>query len=165
MKRLLIVMMVLCFIVFSAGLSFAATGAALADEGADLILSTFFSDTAKDSAIKISLYCTDISPADTDTYSTYTWCTGTVGEQPKSLTVGSGWAVTGTAPTQAEYAQQDFSFTGDLTTNTTIYGYCLHDSGSTTLIGCQALTSAFTPHSGYHLYVTPIMKLSKGTPN
>ena len=139
--------------------------AALSDEGASLILDTVVSDQVKDSSVKLALFCTDVTPTDTTTYASYTWCAGSVGETPKTLTIGVDWTISGAAPPQAAYAQQDFSFTGDLTTNPTIYGYCLTNSIATITYGCEQLTSPFTPHNGYHLYITPIVKLSTGTPS
>lgn len=157
-------LLLVSLIIFSPTNSYSATGSALSDEGATYLLDIIFQDVAVES-FKLALYCTDISPADTDTYSTYTWCTGTVGEAPKTLTRGASWTLSGSAPAQAQFTQQDFSFSGDLTTNGTIYGYCITNNAGDKLIGCEALTSSFTPHSGYHLYITPTVKLSKGTPN
>src|SRR4030042_2221611 len=166
MKKILTVLMTLLLAlsvltVFNVQQVYAA--AALADEGASLVLDTVFSDQARDTSVKLKLFCTNVTPTDTTTYVSYTWCTGGVGEAAKTLTVGAGWTISGAAPPQAAYAHQDFSFPGVLSTNPTIYGYCLCDSGETKTYGCETLTSSFTPHNGYHLYITPVLKLSTGT--
>jgi hypothetical protein len=165
MKKILMILMMLLILIAFVGTKQVYAAAALADEGALLILDTVFSDQAKDTSVKLALFCTDVTPTDSTTYVSYTWCAGGVGETPKTLTVGAGWTPSGAAPPQVAYAQQDFSFTGDLTTNVTIYGYCLTDSAATKTYGCETLTSPFTPHNGYHLYITPILKLSTGSPS
>jgi hypothetical protein len=164
MKKVLMVLMMLLLLTAFVSTKQVYAAAALTDEGAILILDTVFSDQARDTSVTLKLFCTNVTPIDTTTYTSYTWCTGG-GYADKTLTVGAGWTPSGTAPPQAAYAQQDFLFTGDLTTNVTIYGYCLCDSGSTKTYGCEQLTSPFTPHNGYHLYITPIIKLSTGTPS
>lgn len=168
MKKILAVFM-FCILALAPVSSYAASGQALADEGADWVLGiVFHNDTQVDTHLK--LYCGDHSPASGDVYADYTnthhWCSGG-GYADKTLTRGTNWVITtANDPSDAIYSggtPQDFSFTGPLTTYTTIYGYCITNAADTILIGCEALTSSFTPDNGYHLYITPKIKLSHGT--
>ena len=138
----------------------------LADEGATQILGTFLrSVTTGD--VKLHLYCTNVTPnaSGTDTVSTYTECTGG-GYAAVTLTRGTNWTISGNAPTEAAYLEQTFTFTGALTTNTTIYGYYVTDSGSTVLIWSELLGSTFVPaNNGDNVKITPKFQMSKGTPN
>lgn len=163
MKKVLVLVLLAVAILF-AGQAQAASGQKLTDEGASYLLDILLQDQALES-FKLKIYCTDVSPADTSTYSSFTWCTGSVGEADKTLTRGASWTISGSAPTQAAFSQQTFTFTGDLTTNATIYGYCIVNNASDKTIGCEALTSSFTPHNGYTLSITPTIKMSKGTPD
>jgi len=165
MKKLFAVLAMALMVMFAAVPTQAATtGQAVTDEGANYLLDIVFQDIAVES-FRLELFCNDLAGAiaDTHTFASFTACTGGVGETPKVLTRGAGWTLSGTAPAQAAFTQQDFSFTGDLTTNATIYGYCIINNASAITIGCEALTSSFQPHNGYHLYITPTVKLSKGT--
>ncbi len=139
----------------------AQAAAVLADVGADSILTAFFQGTAPGN-LTLKLFCTNTTPADTDINTTYTECAGG-GYAAKTLTQGSWTITTANDPSDAAYADQVFSFSGALTTNTTIYGYFI--LAGTTLIGSEQLTTAFTPAAGYTLTITPKFKLSKGTPN
>lgn len=169
MKKILtvlIAMLLALSVVITMNVQETYAAAALADDGAEYVLDIVFSDQGVESAWKLALFCTNVTPTDSSVYGDFVWCTGGVGETPKSLTVGAGWTIsTITNPPQASYAQQDFSFTGDLTTNPTIYGYCITNNAANKAIGCETLTSSFTPHNGYHLYITPVVKLSTGTPS
>lgn len=139
----------------------AQAGAVLADVGADSMLTAFFNGTAPGN-LTLKLFCTNTTPTDTDINTTYTECAGG-GYAAKTLTQGS-WTITvANDPSDAVYADQVFSFTGALTTNTTIYGYFV--LAGTVLIGSETLATPFTPNNGYSLTITPKFKLSKGTPN
>lgn len=99
------------------------------------------------------LFATNITPAETDTAGTYTEAAGG-GYANKTLT-GASWTVTGGAPTTASYAQQDYTFTGPLTTNPTIYGYYMTRVTDLDLILAEAFT-AFTPSvNGDKVLLTP----------
>lgn len=104
------------------------------------------------------LFATNVTPADTDTAGTYTEAAGG-GYAAKTLT-GASWTVTGGAPTVASYAQQDYTFTGALTTNPTIYGYFVTRATDADLILAEAFTS-FTPAaSGDKVLLTPRIEAS-----
>jgi hypothetical protein len=138
--------------------------ATLVDVGADLILNTFFNATAQQN-LKLKLYCTSVSIDDTKVVGDFTEASGG-GYAAKTLTNGS-WTVTvGDDPSDAVYAQQTFTFTGELTTNKDIYGYFVTDNAGTTLIWAEAFGATFHPYNnGDQLLVTPKFQLSKGTPS
>lgn len=137
----------------------------LADVGADVFLKGFFNNTwaAGGRNLTLKLFATNVTPADTDTAGTYTEATGG-GYSAKTLSNGS-WTVTvGNDPSDAVYAAQEFTFTGALTTNTTVYGYFVVDADGV-LLWAEKLTSGFTPaNNGDKLTITPKFQMSKGTP-
>lgn len=137
----------------------------LSDVGADNILAAYFNNSPAPGNLLLKLYCTNVSPADTDTVSSYTACTGG-GYADKTLTNGSWTITTGDDPSDAVYAEQTYTFTGALTTNGTIYGYFVTNAAGTVLIWAELFSSTFTPaNNGDNVKVTPKFQLSKGTPN
>lgn len=137
----------------------------LADVGADCLLKIIFNNTRASGGnnLTLKLFVNNITPADTDTASTYTVAVGG-GYADKTLNMGS-WTITvGNDPSDAVYAEQTWTFTGALTTNTTIYGYYVVDADGV-LQWAEKLASAFTPaNNGDQLKVTPKFQMSKGTP-
>jgi len=83
---------------------------------------------------KLRLFTNNVTPADTDTVSTYTECTAS-GYAPISLTGGT-WTYT-TQGNEADYATQTFT----LTSSATVYGYYVTDSAGTTLIFSEAFSN------------------------
>ena len=83
-----------------------------------------------------------------------------------SLANGS-WTVTpANDPSDSVYAEQTFTFTGPLTTNTTIYGYYLEDNDGSTGVAvfAELLGTPFVPaNNGDTLKLTVKFQLSKGT--
>lgn len=132
----------------------------LADTGAASFLTERLR-SGKD--LTLALFATNVTPADSSTVSSFTEAAGG-GYASKTLTGGS-WTIgdDGAGIQQAAYAQQVWTFTGALTTNPVIYGYLIKDG--TTLLGAELLTTAFQPDAGGGvLRITPVLKLSKGTP-
>jgi hypothetical protein len=163
MKRLLVVLILISVLMFS-GIAQAAL--VLSDVGADVVLKGFFNDSWASGGrnLTLKLYCTNVTPADTNTAGSYTACTGG-GYADKTLTNGSWTVSTGNDPSDATYAEQTFTFTGVLTTNTTIYGYYVLDADGV-LVWAELLGSTFTPaNNGDNVKLTPRFQLSKGTPN
>ena len=122
-------------------------------DGEELALRNWLNATAPQDQT-LFLFVNNVTPAETDTISTYTKATGG-GYADKSLT-GSNWTFGTTSPTEATYnAQQTWTFTGPLTTNPTIYGYGLHQTTSGILMYVET-TTAFTPaNNGDNYNVTP----------
>ena len=133
-----------------------------ADVGAVTQLDRALNDAAVTN-LTLKLFVNDKTPADTDIATDYTVAVGG-GYVDKTLTAGSWVCSIATNIAQAAYAQQEWVFTGPLTTNLTIYGYYIVD-GSAVLQWAERLDTPFTPNiNGDTLRVTPIYKLSKGTP-
>jgi hypothetical protein len=162
-KYLALTLSVLLLIAFAAP-SFGAL--VLSDVGADQILKSYFnkSQPSGGNNLTLKLYCTNVSPADTNTAGSFTECAGG-GYAAKTLTSGS-WTVTvGDDPSDAIYADQVFTFTGALTTNAVIYGYFVIDADGV-LIWAELLGSTFTPaNNGDTVTIGPKFQLSKGTPS
>lgn len=101
------------------------------------------------------LFATNVTPSHTDTYSTYTEASGGGYSTPSALT-GSSWSISGSNPATASYAQQTYTFTGALTTNTTIYGYFVTGATNTTSEYFAEAFTSFTPASnGDNIKLTP----------
>lgn len=137
------------------------------DLGSAKLLGAFFNNTwpgtTKDLTLK--LYVNDVTPSTSgaDTAATFTTAVGG-GYADITLTNGS-WTVSAVGGVrQAAYAQQTFTFTGPLTTNTIIYGYFVVDHDGD-LIFAERAGSTFTPTNNGDTYkVTPIVQASQGTP-
>jgi hypothetical protein len=135
----------------------------LTDLGADEILKTFFNNTrpAGGNNLTLRLFVNDVTPAQTGI--SYTEATGG-GYAAKTMANGSWTVNPASDPSEATYAQQVFTFTGTLTTNTTIYGYYVTDADNTVL-WAERLTAPFTPaNDGDHVDITPKFQMSSGTP-
>ena len=102
------------------------------------------------------LFATNVTPAHTDTYGTYTEAAGGGYSTPSALT-GASWtdSATGGVATAA-YAQQTYTFTGALTTNATIYGYFVTGATNTTSEYFAEAFTSFTPAAnGDNIKLTP----------
>lgn len=108
----------------------------------------------------IKLYATNVTPAEGDTAGSYTEAAGG-GYASKALT-GANWVVaTATGTTTATYPIQTWTFTGALTTNTTIYGYFVVGTTSGTLLWAELAAATFQPASNGDTYsVTPAIQLA-----
>ena len=138
----------------------------LADVGALQILKKYFKNTlpAVDNNYKLKLFCNNVTPADSDTAATYTEASGG-GYEAITLTAGNFTVQAESGIGTASYAEQTFTFTGALTTNTTVYGYYVVDGDTTpVLIFAETLANPLTPANGYVLKITPRFQLSAGTP-
>jgi hypothetical protein len=85
----------------------------LVDQGENAMLTAFFA-----AAMTLRLYTNNYTPVETTTESGVTEASGN-GYAAKAL-AGGGWTISGTAPTQAAFAQQTYTFTGPLGN---VYGY------------------------------------------
>lgn len=137
------------------------------DEGAGAVLEIIFNDNraAGGDNFTLKLFCNNITLSDSDTDATFTEATGG-GYAAITLTNGS-WTVAsdGSGIMTASYAEQTFTFTGPLTTNTTVYGYYVVDADDT-VICAELFDSGITPvANGNYIKVTPQMQASKGTPS
>ena len=113
---------------------------------------------------QLRLYATNVTPdaAGGDTAATYTQAAG--GGYAAIELTGAGVTVANNNPADKRWAEQTFTFTGALTTNGTIYGYYIVDCNGV-LVTSEKAASSFTPATNGDTYkVTPIIKLSYGTP-
>lgn len=140
---------------------------ALADTGATLFLNTLLRATAVQDT-KLHLYVTNIAINDSRVVGDFTEAAGG-GYAAVTLSRGTNWVISGSAPVQAVYAAQTFSFNAALTgPNSTIYGYYITDNAGTTLISAETLNASgnttMTPGNGDTLTITPKITMGFGTP-
>ena len=83
----------------------------------DVMLQNILNKTAPQNQT-LKLYTNNVTPGEGDTESAYTEASGN-GYAAKTLT-GSSWSITPGAPSEASYAQQTWTFTGNLGN---VYGY------------------------------------------
>jgi hypothetical protein len=137
----------------------------LMDTGAEQILNSYFKkiEPSTGNNLTLKLFVNNITPADDDVVGDYTEAAGG-GYAAKTLIAASFTVSDVSGIMQAAYAQQQFVFTGPLTTNPTIYGAYIVDADGV-LICAELAPADYTPVSNGDLYaVTPTFKLSKGTP-
>jgi hypothetical protein len=121
--------------------------------GENIALSYLIGKTTTVRDLIYRLFATNVTPAETDTAGSYTEAAGG-GYASKTLT-GASWTVTNGAPTDASYAQQTWTFTGALTTNSTVYGYYVTRVTDADLVLAETFTS-FTPaNNGDQILLTP----------
>lgn len=137
----------------------------LSDMGAVRILQKYFKGEVAISGndYTLGLFVNNITPNDLYEVSNFTEPLDG-GYAPKTLLADNFSISTVSGIAQATYPQQTFTFTGVLTTNSTIYGYFIYDADGILIYSERASTS-FTPmNNGDKLLITPIFKLSTGTP-
>ena len=123
------------------------------NNGESIALQYLTNKIATPENLRYKLFATNVTPAETDTAGTYTEATG--GGYADKLLTGASWTVSGTAPTQIAYAQQDYTFTGVLTTNTTLYGYFVTRTTAADLILAETFTSFVPTNNGDKVLLTP----------
>lgn len=141
------------------------------DVGADLMLKAFYNNSRPANSLTLTsandfqlrLYCNNYTPIQTSVAADFTQAAGG-GYAAKTLSNGSFTVTVGNDPSDAVYAIQTWTFTGALTTNTTVYGYYLVDSDGV-LVTAELLAASYTPTTnGDTLSVTFKMQASSGTP-
>lgn len=130
------------------------------DDGALEILEAYF----KGRDLTLKLFTNDITPADDDVAGDYTEAAGG-GYAAKTLTAASWTGSIAAGVAQVAYAEQIFAFTGPLTGGVPVYGYYLVNAATGKVVYAERRSSAVTPeNNGDTLLITPVFKLSKGTP-
>jgi len=130
------------------------------DEGALEILEAYFLNVD----LTLKLFTNDIEPADTNTASSYTEAAGG-GYVSISLNTGGWYSGIEEGIAQVYQDVVTFMFSGPLTTNADVYGYYVVNPITGKLIFAERLTTAITPlNNGDIINITPVYKLSKGTP-
>ena len=123
--------------------------------GEELALKNFLNHTAPQNQ-KLDLYTGNVTPAETDTHSSYTAATG--GGYAQIALTGSSWSITPGAPSSAAYAQQTFTFTGAPSVGT-MYGYFLTQTTSGILMFSERFASGpYTmANNGDNIKITPAL--------
>jgi len=98
----------------------------LTDLGADEQLKIIFNNDRASAGnnLTLRLFATDVNPAQTGV--TYVEASGG-GYAAITLTMGAWTINTSEDPSMIEYAEQEFAFSGALTTNPNVYGYYVTD--------------------------------------
>ena len=127
------------------------------DVGEAYMLKALLNHTAATAPI-LKLFQSNTTPAETDTNATYTVATWT-GYSDITCT-GASWTISGTAPTQAAYAQQTFTSTaGSQSQNN--YGYYIIATTSSTLLWAERFSDGpyQIVNNGDAIKVTPQITL------
>lgn len=104
-------------------------------------------------SLLLKLFCNNYTPVAGSVAGNFTEASGG-GYAAKTLTASS-WTFAGGNPTTASYPAQTFTFTGALTTNTTVYGYYILGGTSGSVYWAERLTTAFTPaNNGDNIQLT-----------
>jgi hypothetical protein len=150
----------------------------IVDEGASKMMTILFGADNKQTTWKLRLMAkatsgtADPTLADSDTYASHAsgWAVASGGGYADiTINAQGGSAPAATVSTvggivQVAWPEQTFTFTGALTTNTTICGAQIVNATDSILIAEEVLTN-FTPANNGDTYkVTPVIKLGNGTP-
>lgn len=124
------------------------------DVGEVALLSRALGKTSPED-VDLKLFVSNTTPAEGDTAATYTEAAGG-GYADKTL-AQTDWTVsTSSGTTSATQAEQTFTFTGALTTNTDIYGYYVVSPTGSVLLWAERASAIFTPANNGDTYkVTP----------
>jgi len=108
--------------------------------------------------VKLHLFKSNSTPAETDTTATYTEADFT-GYASVTLT-GASWTVTNADPASASYAEQSFTSSAG-SQSQAVYGYYVTNSDSTTLLWAERFSDGpYTiVNNGDVIKVTPIITL------
>lgn len=124
--------------------------------GEDRLLGMALGKYTQEASLTLKLFSSNTTPADTDTAGTYTEVSGN-GYAAKTL-ANASWTITQGAPTEAVYAQQEWTFTGAAGN---VYGYFIVGTTSGNLMWAERFTDG--PYditaSGDVIRVTPKITL------
>jgi hypothetical protein len=109
----------------------------LVPNGSEVIMMENFLNKAAPQDLRVKLYSSDTTPAETDTAATYTETSG--GGYSDVALVAATWTVTGGNPTTATYPEITISFTGAAGN---VYGYYVVQETSGDLMWAERFTSA-----------------------
>lgn len=126
------------------------------DVGESRMLQAIVNKTAPETLI-LHLYTSNTTPAEGDTTATYTEASG-FGYASVTLTAAS-WTVTAGAPSHIDFAQQIFTFTGNLGN---VYGYYINQTTSTILMWAERFTDGpyNIVNNGDQIKITPYIELA-----
>jgi hypothetical protein len=133
----------------------------MADLGIDLLLPAWLEANAS----TLHLFCNNYTPVRGMTPASFTEAAGG-GYAAITLAAANWTEETGDTPRQVQQPSQTFTFTGALTTNTTIYGYYITNSAGTVVLWAQLLDTPFVPaNNGDKLTIPVFLACSTGTPD
>lgn len=138
----------------------------LTDAGAQQILKKYFKNQspAGGNNLTMKLFTNLITPSDITVTADLVEATGG-GYVAKTLSTSDGTITVESGIAQIAYPQQQFEFTGPLTSNAAIYGYYIVDADNV-LVFVEKAPATYTPMSAGDLYaITPVIQLSKGIPS
>lgn len=124
--------------------------------GEAAMLKMIMNNTAPQDLV-LKLYTNDITPAETDTASTYTEASGD-GYAAETL-AGADWSFTAGTPSFAQHAEVPFSFTGPLGD---VYGYFIVQETSGILMWAERFSGApyNIQNNGDQIKITPYIELN-----
>lgn len=125
------------------------------NNGEARMLKAVVNHTAPENLV-LKLFTNNVTPGETDTAGTYTEASGN-GYAAITLT-GSSWTITEGAPSDASYAQQTFTFTGNLGN---VYGYFIVQVTSGLLMWAERFTDGpyAIVNNGDQIKITPKITL------
>lgn len=129
------------------------------DIGCDKVLTTYLGS----GNLTLRLYTNNYTPVDTSANNAFTDAAG--GNYAAITLALNGWTVAANNdPSDGTYAEQTYTFNGNLTGNATVYGYFVTDANNA-VIWAERFGNAFTPtNNGDTIKVTPRLQMSNGTP-
>ena len=119
-----------------------STSIVMADLGIDLLLPAYLEANAS----TLHLFCNNYTPVRGMTPSSFTEASGG-GYSAITLAAANWTEETGNTPRDIKQASQTFTFTGALTTNTTIYGYYVANSAGGLFFGHNSWTRLLFPRT------------------
>lgn len=129
------------------------------DIGCDKVLTTYTSN----GNLTLRLYTNNYTPVDTSQNNMFTDAAGG-GYAAITLDKNSWTVAANNDPSDAVYAEQTFTFTGNLTANAVVYGYFVTDAANAA-IWAERFGNSFTPtNNGDTIKITPKIQMSNGTP-
>lgn len=128
----------------------------LVNNGEVVALSYLLNKVTTPEDLVLKLFTNNVTPGETDTAATYTEASGN-GYAAKTLT-GANWTITPGAPTSASFAQQTFTFTGNLGN---VYGYYIVRSSTQDLIWAEKFTDGpyNIVNNGDQIKITPTITI------
>lgn len=133
------------------------------DIGCDEVLKTYLNNVRAGNNLTLRLYTNDYTPLQTSNNTNFTDAAGG-GYAAITLALNS-WTITpANDPSDAIYANQTFTFSGNLTGNASVYGYFVTDAANTVIWG-ERFGANFTPtNNGDNIVIAPKLQMSNGTP-
>jgi hypothetical protein len=137
------------------------------DIGCDDILNVYLNDVRSDNGngldLSLRLYTNDYTANGTSNNTNFTEAAG--GNYAAITLSSNNWTVTpANDPSDAVYNNQTYTFNGNLTGNTTVYGYFVTNADNV-VIWAERFNNSFTPtNNGDSITIQPKIEMSNGTP-